>query len=91
MIKIIISVDNATNICGLKDLKCYDNAEKKSLLIQLEKEMKNPEKKQKRIEGECDCLPSCTSIQYDAEVSQADFNWIDAFKSIDEGYNENAE
>lgn len=27
----------------------------------------------------CDCLPSCTSLTYNAETSQADFNWEELF------------
>lgn len=29
----------------------------------------------------CDCLPSCTSITYNAETSQADFRWIELFNA----------
>ena len=32
-------------------------------------------KKSETLENTCDCLPACTSLQYDAEVSQVDFNW----------------
>ena len=39
-------------------------------------------KKEKRIEGECDCLPTCTSIQYDAEISQADYDWEKVFQAF---------
>lgn len=30
----------------------------------------------------CNCLPSCTSINYDAEVSQYDVNFADVAKSM---------
>lgn len=30
---------------------------------------------------ECNCLPACTSITYDAEISQARYNWEDLFKA----------
>lgn len=29
----------------------------------------------------CDCLPSCTSIIYNADTSQDDFNWLAVFKA----------
>lgn len=25
--------------------------------------------------NDCDCLPACTSLTYNAEISQADYNW----------------
>lgn len=30
----------------------------------------------------CNCLPSCTSITYDAEISQADFDYVRQFELI---------
>lgn len=33
------------------------------------------------IKKGCNCLPACTSILYDAEVSQAKFNWLDTFSA----------
>lgn len=38
------------------------------------------------IEGTCNCLPSCTSIQYDAETSQATFD----YKALFGAFKENA-
>ncbi|KAG8322511.1 hypothetical protein J6590_020211 [Homalodisca vitripennis] len=37
------------------------------------------------LEGTCNCLPSCTSIQYDAETSQATFD----YKALFGAYREN--
>lgn len=31
---------------------------------------------------ECDCLPACTSLTYNAEMSQADFNWPAVFQAF---------
>lgn len=38
--------------------------------------------------GHCDCLPSCTSITYNAETSQADFNWPKVFQAFKADPNE---
>lgn len=27
------------------------------------------------VASKCKCLPACTSIEYEAETSQADFDW----------------
>ncbi|KAK9506043.1 hypothetical protein O3M35_008052 [Rhynocoris fuscipes] len=40
------------------------------------------------IEGSCNCLPACTSIQYDAETSQADFNFEDVVRSYHDNMTE---
>lgn len=37
---------------------------------------------------ECDCLPACTSIQYDAELSQADFDWARLFMAFKVNFSE---
>ena len=29
----------------------------------------------RRVAAECKCLPACTSIEYEAETSQADYDW----------------
>lgn len=30
----------------------------------------------------CNCLPSCTSISYESEVSQAEYHWKSTLSSI---------
>lgn len=37
---------------------------------------------------ECDCLPACTSIQYEAELSQADFDWARLFMAFKANFSE---
>ena len=64
-------------------MKCYDNAKKKKLLFDLDQELAKEKRKKNRVKDECDCLPSCTSIRYDADISQADYDWeevLNAFK-----------
>lgn len=29
----------------------------------------------REVSSRCKCLPSCTSIEYEAETSQADYDW----------------
>lgn len=35
----------------------------------------------RRVAAECKCLPACTSIEYEAETSQADFDWKALFRA----------
>jgi hypothetical protein len=30
----------------------------------------------------CDCLPGCTSINYNVETSQADFQWLELARAM---------
>ncbi|XP_017770397.1 PREDICTED: pickpocket protein 28-like [Nicrophorus vespilloides] len=34
--------------------------------------------------SKCDCLPSCTSLSYSIETSQADWNWAEYFRGLNE-------
>lgn len=42
----------------------------------------------KRGKTVCNCLPSCTSINYDAEISQADYEYLKVFNSFGESLDE---
>lgn len=63
-------------------ISCYDSAEDSLLNETLNKGVSGVDPK----EG-CNCLPSCTSITYNAEISQADFEWKKLLDSFHE-YNE---
>lgn len=34
------------------------------------------------VKNGCNCLPSCTSISYDAEISQAAYDWKHVLKGL---------
>lgn len=63
--------DDNTPICGSSKISCYDDAEDELIQAQYVHGIAG----KKYSENECDCLPSCTSIRYDAEISQAPFDW----------------
>lgn len=65
-VKFSMPRDAQTKICGARKLVCY---------YQAEDELFNPFEGTPADELGCDCLPSCTSVSYDAETSQADFDW----------------
>lgn len=75
--------DDATPICGSLKIACYDAAEDDLIYAQYMLGIDV----NRVTQDECNCLPSCTSIRYDAETSQAPFDWNrlkDAFQSTDE-------
>lgn len=51
------SGDKYTKVCTVVESKCYVNAEQNF--------------KKNQIVQECRCVPDCTSISYDVEISQA--------------------
>lgn len=67
--------DDQTKICGSSQIECYNEAEDELL----SHEVKHSVNSSYDFRANCDCLPACTSVQYDAEISQADFNWKDLF------------
>lgn len=46
------------------------------------------EEDMKKYQSTCNCLPSCTSLTYNAESSQADFNWPKVFLAYDSSLDE---
>lgn len=72
--------DANTLICGAAKLACYNRAEDNWLTEQFKKRSTLGVEKGKG----CNCLPACTSISYDAEISQSPFDFVsmyNAFKS----------
>lgn len=70
-----IAGDRNTSICGAMNIKCYNDAEDTLLEKFFADGLSNAGYE---LTG-CNCLPSCTSITYDAEISQAKFDWVNLF------------
>jgi len=62
-------------ICGVAKIECYNNAE--DMLEDFVVEIENV-----RRHAQCNCLPACTSINYDAEISQGDFQWKNLYRAF---------
>lgn len=69
--------DRNTPVCGAMKIKCYNDAED----TLLEKFFQEGLSNSGYARTGCNCLPSCTSITYDAEISQAKFDWISLFNA----------
>ncbi|KAL9702139.1 hypothetical protein quinque_005657 [Culex quinquefasciatus] len=74
-VKFSMPRDDQTEVCGASKIECYNEAEDELL----SQEVKYSVDKSYDFRAKCDCLPACTSVQYDAEISQADFNWKNLF------------
>lgn len=69
-------------ICGSMSIQCYNEAEDLLLIDEFKQGLSSSSTAGSgRGETNCNCLPACTSISYEAELSQADFNWQELFKA----------
>lgn len=67
--------DSNTPICGIAKVNCYIWAEDDLL------EDSETVDSILKIKS-CNCLPACTSISYDSEISQATYEWKNYFQAI---------
>ncbi|XP_037032179.1 pickpocket protein 28-like [Bradysia coprophila] len=72
-VKFSMPRDKDTPICGIAKIDCYNEAEN-NLTKQQFVEESTLEPGAERVTS-CNCLPACTSIIYDAEISQAPYDW----------------
>lgn len=70
--------DQKTPVCGAMSIQCYNDAEDELLIREITEGLADSGLN-RRGQTECNCLPACTSITYDAEISQADFDWESLF------------
>lgn len=66
-------------MCGIHKRPCLYEIEDKFSEFEIS-ESNNNEKKS----TSCDCLPLCTSIEYNVEISQADYKLEDNLKDVNE-------
>lgn len=67
--------DKATPICGIAKVNCLIYAENDLL------EDSDAIETSSKINS-CNCLPACTSLSYDAEISQATYEWKNYFRAL---------
>lgn len=84
--------DNDTPVCSQSQRQCYESAEESLMLTVVRHHSEKGSEKDKISKADCNCLPSCTSINYDAEVYETDYDSasvIEAFRaSLDEDLSE---
>lgn len=73
-VKFSMPRDDKMAICKQEKVKCYDEAEDDLLGSDLAQGVASSSDENKSGITNCDCLPACTSINYDAEISQASFD-----------------
>ncbi|XP_026496020.2 pickpocket protein 28 [Vanessa tameamea] len=75
-------------VCNAGSVGCIKQAQMELVTVEiqsgLEKETNDNDTlgEARRVAAECKCLPACTSIEYEAETSQADYDWKAIFKAF---------
>ncbi|XP_077285587.1 pickpocket protein 28-like isoform X2 [Arctopsyche grandis] len=93
--------DPSMPICSAGSVKCAADAQDELLTQEIvsglsetkpdseeDAETKELREGLQNIAKQCNCLPACTSINYDVEVSQADFNWQKLFIAFKANFSE---
>lgn len=65
MLCALLTGDRNTKICGPNAIPCYRNAEI-TLLTNISA---------KSFREQCNCLPECTKIEYNAEIDRVKYDW----------------
>lgn len=81
-VKFSMPRDESMKICNQSQIQCYVDAEKDLMLNDLKQCLKAGPGANRLGQTDCNCLSSCTSINYEAELSQAEFDYDKFFKSF---------
>lgn len=77
--------NNDTRICNQTEVKCYTDAEYKQMADELSESLESESTAdvgtEMRGKTACYCLPACTSLNYDTEISQADYEYEKVFEA----------
>ncbi|XP_045477140.1 pickpocket protein 28-like [Harmonia axyridis] len=77
------------DICGSGNIKCMIDARNELMSRQVNQGIhsQNQELEEMQV-SDCNCLPGCTTLTYNAETSQAGFNWQKVFQSFKTNFSE---
>ncbi|XP_050514249.1 pickpocket protein 28-like [Diabrotica virgifera virgifera] len=76
--------ENGTKICGIEKQKCMSNAADKLHILNLPNFSSKNKTKKHKFHGNftgCDCLPMCSDLTYNVELSQTKWDWLSAYRA----------
>ncbi|KAL1396786.1 hypothetical protein pipiens_010269 [Culex pipiens pipiens] len=71
---------NQTRMCDPDEIRCMIDAE--STLMEMDLVQHRESSAEENFRANCNCLPGCTSMQYDAEITTTDFEWMNWVRSM---------
>ncbi|KAG5867982.1 Pickpocket protein 28, partial [Gonioctena quinquepunctata] len=78
----------STKICGSGSQECMLDARTELLEREVALGLSNFDQERSDIPIDCDCLPACTSLTYNAEYSQGKFEWENLFQAFRVNFSE---
>lgn len=66
-----------------KSLVCFDDAKKKLMQLNMEESLSTSKTYDDRGSLACGCLPACTSLQYEGEISHDDIRYFGKYKNTE--------
>lgn len=87
-VKFSMPREPGTRICSQSEVSCYSGAEDSLMTSELSHSLASSTSDNKRGTTFCNCLPSCTSINYDMEISQAEFEFSKVMAAFGENMDE---
>ncbi|XP_038222386.1 pickpocket protein 28-like [Zerene cesonia] len=86
------------SVCNAGSVACIKNAQMELVTVEIKSGLERDENTNdtlgdaRKVAARCKCLPACTSIEYEAETSQADYDWKAIYRAyhlpIDEESND---
>lgn len=68
-------------LCDLSKSRCVEEAKKNMMKKNMEDSLRTSKKYDDRGEIACSCLPACTSLAYEGEISHDDFRYFGKYKN----------
>ena len=87
-VKFSMPRDNKTSICSQTQIQCYNKAVDDLMEAELLASLKYPDGFPDISHHQCNCLPDCNTINYDYELSQADYRFHELFNAYEADSNE---
>lgn len=67
--------DNITKVCDINQSECYINAQYHIWELETEEDPEELYVAEANVTMDCNCLPSCNSIEYLTEITQISYDW----------------
>jgi acid-sensing ion channel, other len=68
-------------VCDDTQTKCYEDAKKRMSIKNMEDSLRTSQSYTDHGSNECECLPACTSLQYEGEISHDDIRYFGKYKN----------
>jgi acid-sensing ion channel, other len=68
-------------VCDYEKLDCYEKVRRDTMFDTMKKSLESSSHYEERSKSACDCLPSCTSLRYEGEISHDELRYFGRYKN----------